>query len=406
MLCEYFMNIELVRDRLIGYQKLFRQELEESETQRIENLISKIDRCTMAIAVFGKVSTGKTSLVNALLGDRLGATGAINGVTQDVITYDWQPTSKKINLQLIDTQGIDEIDGAIRAAIALDAAKQADLILFVIAGAMTRLEQEAIAQLQRCAKPILLVFNKTDLYTDLDRQVIHQSLQSAELQKLISPSEIILTVAEPQPLRVRVQYADHQDRQEIWEKPKPDVQTLKSRILDLLNLEGKSLISVNVLRSLLEIQRAVIARYMQKMAWRSIVAPLFLVQAIALLCSPWQWLDAAIAGSISSILGLSLVNKYPIQKGYIWLLLILGIAVLSGLMGSDRGADWLITAQNLAEILITAIGLSMLAHGILRDIAATTTSGKFSAENSISEIINTTPTNSILRRLDTARSID
>jgi hypothetical protein len=75
-------------------------------------------------------------------------------------------------------------------------------------------------------------------------------------------------------------------------------------------------------------------------------------------------------------------------------------------MGSDRGADWLITAQNLAEILITAIGLSMLAHGILRDIAATTTSGKFSAENSISEIINTTPTNSILRRLDTARSID
>lgn len=183
MLCEYFMNIELVRDRLIGYQKLFRQELEESETQRIENLISKIDRCTMAIAVFGKVSTGKTSLVNALLGDRLGATGAINGVTQDVITYDWQPTSKKINLQLIDTQGIDEIDGAIRAAIALDAAKQADLILFVIAGAMTRLEQEAIAQLQSCAKPILLVFNKTDLYTDLDRQVIHQSLQSAELDR-------------------------------------------------------------------------------------------------------------------------------------------------------------------------------------------------------------------------------
>jgi len=226
------MNIELVRDRLIGYQKLFRQELEESETQRIENLISKIDRCTMAIAVFGKVSTGKTSIVNALLGDRLGATGAINGVNQDVITYDWQPTSKKINLQLIDTQGIDEIDGAIRAAIALEAAKQADLILFVIAGDMTRLEQEAIANLQKFYKPILLIFNKTDLYPECDRLAIHQALQNVEMRKLISPQEIVLTSVEPKPVRVRIQYSDGRDSQEIWEQPKPDVQALKERILE------------------------------------------------------------------------------------------------------------------------------------------------------------------------------
>jgi hypothetical protein len=134
------------------------------------------------------------------------------------------------------------------------------------------------------------------------------------------------------------------------------------------------------------------------------VAPLFMVQAISLLSSPWQWLDAAIAGSISSILGLSLVNKYPIQKGYIWLLLILAIAVLSGLMGSDRGANWQITGKHITEVLITAIGLSILTYGILGDIATSTTSGKFNAQNLILEVINATPTNSILRRLDTAPS--
>ena len=202
------MSIELVRDRLINYQKRFRRELDESENAKIRDLVTKIDNLAIAIAVFGKVSTGKTALVNALLGDRVGVTGAINGVTRDVITYGWQPdplqsadssfphqSSKKINLQLIDTQGIDEIGGTARGESALVAAKQADLILFVIAADMTRLEQEAIAQLRSFSKPILLIFNKTDLYTDLDREVIHQSLANSELQNLISPSEIILTSA-------------------------------------------------------------------------------------------------------------------------------------------------------------------------------------------------------------------
>ena len=245
----------------------------------------------------------------------------------------------------------------------------------------------------------MLIFNKTDLYTDLDREVIHQSLANSELQNLISPSEIILTVAEPKPVRVRLQYAGSSDYQEVWEKPQPDIQALKSRILDLLNLEGKSLISVNVLRSLLEIQETVTSRYVQKIQWRSIVAPLFVMQAIALLSSPWQWLDAVITGSVSSILGLSLIGKYSIQKSHIWILLILAIATLTGLIGSDRGAAWLVEGKHILEILMTAIGLSMLAYGLVRDIAASTASGKLGAKPLISSIVSAAPVNSILHRI-------
>ncbi|MFN5728216.1 MAG: Era-like GTP-binding protein, partial [Pseudanabaena sp.] len=222
-------------------------------------LEEKLDKSAIAIAVFGMVSRGKSSLINALLGQKLSETGATHGTTKDVAVYAWD-AGGKIQLQLIDTQGIDEIGGEIRGELALESAKQADLILFVIAGDMTRLEQEAIAGLQKFYKPILLIFNKTDLYPECDRDAIHSALQNIEVQKLISPQEIVLTSAEPKPFKVKLQFADGQDSREVWEPPKPDVQSLKERILDLLNTEGKELLAVNTLRSLLETQETVTQR--------------------------------------------------------------------------------------------------------------------------------------------------
>ncbi|MEI6064500.1 MAG: Era-like GTP-binding protein, partial [Pseudanabaena sp. ELA748] len=236
-------HLSEVRDRLLNYRNLFNKELIESELLEILALEKKLDKTAIAIAVFGMVSRGKSSLINALLGQKLGETGAIHGTTKDIASYTWD-TGGKIQLCLIDTQGIDEVDGEVRAEIALKASKQADLILFVIAGDMTRLEQEAIAHLQAYYKPILLVFNKTDLYADQDCKAIHQALQNEVVRKLISPQEIILTSASPKPIKVRIQYSDGRGSQEVWEQPKPRIQDLKEKILDLLNTEGKELLGV------------------------------------------------------------------------------------------------------------------------------------------------------------------
>jgi small GTP-binding protein len=271
--------LHLLRDRLTNYRNLFQKELTESELVEILGLEEKLDKSAIAIAVFGMVSRGKSSLINALLGQKLSETGATHGTTKDVAVYAWD-AGGKIQLRLIDTQGIDEIGGEIRGEMALEAAKQADLILFVIAGDMTRLEQEVIASLQKFYKPILLIFNKTDLYPECDRNAIHSALQNIEVQKLISPQEIVLTSAEPKPFKVRLQYSDGRDSLEVWEQPKPHIQSLKERILALLNTEGKELLAVNVLRSLLETQKTVTQRHVQKLqASTAIAALVFIVEA-------------------------------------------------------------------------------------------------------------------------------
>ena len=381
-----------VCDRLTNYRNLFQKELTESELAEILALEEKLDKSAIAIAVFGMVSRGKSSLINALLGQKLSETGATHGTTKDVAVYAWD-AGGKIQLRLIDTQGIDEIGGEIRGELALKSAKQADLILFVIAGDMTRLEQEAITNLQKSYKPILLIFNKTDLYPECDRDAIHQALQNIDMQKLISPQEIVLTSAEPKPFKVRLQYSDGRDSLEVWEQPKPHIQSLKERILDLLNTEGKELLAMNVLRSLLEIQNAVTQRHIQKLqASTTIAALVFISEVIGMLISPLRWVDGLISGIFTGLFVSWAIGKYPSQKKYLWLMVILAIAVFAGGLGLNN------EVAHYIQIVGSGLSLLLLFKNLIVDIDQSQASGKLGAKTLITEIIRDVPEGSILKR--------
>ncbi|MFM7887033.1 MAG: GTPase [Pseudanabaena sp.] len=393
---------DLVNELLVKYRDLFQSELTNREVEEISFLQEKLEQHVVAIAVFGMVSKGKTSLLNALFGLKLGETGAINGVTKGTTIYEWKvpmdnsndrnPHSK-LELQLIDTQGLDEVGGEISGGAALEAAKRADLILFVIAGDMTRLEQESITQLQTFYKPILLIFNKADLYPESDRQAIYQSLQNEEMRKLISPQEIIYTVANPLPVKVRLEYSDGMVSQEIWEKPQPDVYDLKSKILSLLNTEGKALLAVNVLRGLLEIQYIVTQRHLQKVQSSTIVTALiFSIASLGLLISPYLWLDGVISGMSNSLLVLWLMGKYLSQKKYLWLLLIVAIACLSGELGSNS------KVMHYLQILWTGLSISVLYQGIMAELNLSRGYGKLGAKRLMEVIFQSVSHNSILWR--------
>ena len=381
-----------VRDRITSYRNLFKQELTESELAEIFTLEEKLDQSTIAIALFGMVSRGKSSLINALLGQKLSETGATHGTTKDIALYTWD-AGGKIQLRLIDTQGIDEVGGKIRGELALEAAEQADLILFAIAGDLTRVEQEAIANLQKTYKPILLVFNKIDLYPECDRNSIHSALQNVEMRKLISPQEIVLTSASPKPVKVRLQYSDGRDSQEVWEQPQPDVQSLQQRILDLLNTEGKELLAVNVLRSLLEIQNAVTQRHIQKLhASTAIAALVFIVEAIGMLISPSRWVDGLLSGGLSGLFVIWAIGKYPSQKKYLWLIMIFAIAVFAGGLGLNN------EFARYTQIIGSGLSLLFLFKSLITDIGQSRASGKLGAKTLIAKIIRSVPEGSILRR--------
>lgn len=244
---------QTVRLRKRGIEAVELQALLKRDLDQLSQTLDKLNCGLVRIAVFGLVSRGKSAVINALLGQKMLQTGPLHGVTQYPRSVYWSTASGQVQVELIDTPGLDEVGGEERSRIAREVTSQADLILFVIAGDVTRTEYQALRQLQRAGKPLLLVFNKIDLYPDEDCQSIYRKLQALfahqgdHSRPFFSPDDIVLIAAEPAPLEVRVEWADGRVTHE-WESPPPQVDALKQKLLELLNREGRSLLALNALR--------------------------------------------------------------------------------------------------------------------------------------------------------------
>ena len=226
------------------------------DLQALKAASEKLEHKVIRIAAFGLVSRGKSSVVNALFGENVLQTGPLHGVTQWPRSVRWVPPNGKIQVELIDTPGLDEIEGQARADMAKTVANQADLILFIVAGDITRTEYEALIELKQAHKPLLLVFNKIDLYPEQDQAAIYQQLKTLGqeqslsggelLATVLSPHEIVRIAAAPQPLTIRVEWPDGRITEEI-ETPPPQIDELREKILQILNREGRSLLALNAL---------------------------------------------------------------------------------------------------------------------------------------------------------------
>lgn len=224
----------------------------QGDIDTLAHVLAKLEQTSYSIAVFGLVSRGKSALLNALVGDKVLETGPLNGVTRFPRSIPWSLDGTQI--ELIDTPGLDEIDGEVRGKMAAEVVAQADLILFIIAGDITQLEYQALRELRQAHKPLLLVFNKSDLYPEQERQTIYQQLQHLSggtasdelLQRLLSSDEVVMVAADPAPIQVRIEYPDGTTKTE-WEKPAPQIELLQQKITELLAREGRTLLAINAL---------------------------------------------------------------------------------------------------------------------------------------------------------------
>ncbi len=274
----------------------------KNDLDQLSTALDKLNHGVIRIAVFGLVSRGKSAVVNALLGQKMLQTGPLHGVTQWPRSVCWTVpvATGQVSVELIDTPGLDEVEGQERADLARDVAEQVDLILFVIAGDITRTEYQALAALQVARKPIVLVVNKTDLYPNQDRQAIYQKLLSRfsrqedqrQFRPLLSPDEIVMVAAEPSPMEVRVEWPDGRITHE-WEAPPPQIDALKQKLLEILNREGKSLLALNALRQSRETEAAIAQKLLKLHASEAetLIWQFARWKAIAVAANPVAFLD-------------------------------------------------------------------------------------------------------------------
>jgi hypothetical protein len=306
----------------------------EDALQSLNGLLDKLEHSVVHIAVFGLVGRGKSSLLNALLGEEIFTTGPTHGVTQVVEGTRWSVNQETLGaetpdlltvslhsvgnsrIELIDTPGLDEVAGDERAALARRIAEQVDLILFVIAGDITRVEYEALKALREASKPMLLVFNKVDQYPEADRQQIFATLRDHRLQDLISPDEIVMAAAAPLVVRVVPQPNGQMTHQTV--RGQPQVDDLKLKILEVLHREGKALVALNTLMyantvstEILERKRQICDGLANDTIWNAVM-----ITAVAVALNPITIADL-LSGAIidvSLIVALSRLYALPMTQ--------------------------------------------------------------------------------------------
>lgn len=334
------------------------QQAAAEEMTTLTTLEARLAKPVLRMAVFGLVSRGKSAVINALLGEELLPTGPLHGVTRWPRSIYWHPAADTISdreelpqLELIDTPGLDEVEGEARSAMAREVAHQADLILFIVAGDITRSEYQALVALQEAGKPLLLVFNKVDLYPDTDRQAIYDALTelwqastASQSNAALAVDDVVMVAAEPTPLQVRVEWSDGRITRE-WETQPPQMDRLKQALLDIAEQDGKTLIALNALREADSLEA--------DLAKRAIA--LHQEDAEALI---WKFAKyKALTVAMNPVMGLDLLGGFVAD-----LVMIRALAKLYGLPITSHEARelWRAIAKSAGTLLASELGTGLL----------------------------------------------
>ena len=339
----------------------------------VRHMMDKLEHGVIHIAAFGMVSQGKSALLNALLGKEVFETGATHGTTRQEQSAGWTLQRESIGdrevrtvssasrtgptIELIDTPGLNEVDGEERARLAAQFARRADLLLFVVSGDMLRPELEAVAELREAGKPIILVFNKIDLYPDADRDKIHETLRDQRVRELVKPDDVVLAAAKPRPQKVITRQNDG-GVTEHWEQPEPVVTPLKLKILEILEREGQALAALNTMLFVDDLHEQVIARRVElrDQAADTLVWRFTITKACAVACNPIAVADVAggIGTDVAMVFALAKLYGIPMTRVGVGKLLI-EIGKMGGLFtATEVGTHFLI---GMAKSLFAATSL-------------------------------------------------
>ena len=152
----------------------------EKEQRSIDGLLKtssdgKIIREGIETVIVGKPNAGKSSLLNLLVGENKAIVTDIEGTTRDILEE--YITLHGITLKIVDTAGIRETQDVVEkigVSRAREAAKDADLILYVV-DSSTLLDEndEEIIEMLKGRKAIVL-YNKTDLASAVSMEALEE----------------------------------------------------------------------------------------------------------------------------------------------------------------------------------------------------------------------------------------
>ena len=350
----------------------------------VQAMLDKLEHGHLHIAAFGRVSTGKSSLLNALIGEERFTVSPLHGETRTSSMQPWSEVEAG-GVYLIDTPGLDEAGGEEREMLATEVANRADLVIFVLDGDITESERASLRTLLKQGRPVLVALNKKDLYTQADLEALLAAIRS-KTEGLVSAGNVLAVAADPRPQAI-IEIDESGVETETVRSRKPDIEDLKARLWDIFEAEGKTLAALNaslfaadlsdqVGRRILEARREIGDRLVRTYCVAKGIAVAFNPVPVADLFAA-AFIDVGMVVHLSRVYGLplsrreagSLVRVIAAEAaalmGTVWALHFVSSALKVGTLGLSTiltaGAQGAIAYYS--TYLVGRVAAEYLAHG-------------------------------------------
>jgi len=208
----------------------------------VEGMLDKLQHGHLHIAVFGRVSTGKSSLLNALIGEQRFAVSPLHGETKKSSMQQWSEV-EAAGVFLIDTPGLDEAGGEVREELAKEVAHRSDLVIFVLDGDITDSEYSALRTLLKQGRPVVVALNKSDLYTQSEREALLATVREKTVG-LVQTEDVLAVAAHPRAQQV-IEIDDDGNETSSTREREPEIDDLRLRLWEIFENEGKTLAALN-----------------------------------------------------------------------------------------------------------------------------------------------------------------
>ncbi len=179
----------------LGAPKPLADELLELDRRRAAGIVH--------VALFGEISSGKSSLLKALAPESGPAIGVGGGTTRRV-EHATGALPDGRTLQIADMPGVNEASGAGRATLARDEAARAHALVFVADGDLTRSQDADLRALLASGRPLVLALNKSDRYREDERDTLLARLR----QRYPPPQVQVVAISAGRSEPVIREYAD------------------------------------------------------------------------------------------------------------------------------------------------------------------------------------------------------
>ncbi|ANB18370.1 Small GTP-binding protein domain [Dokdonella koreensis DS-123] len=377
---------------------------------RLEAMLAKLERDELHLAVFGRVSVGKSALANALLGEPAFEVGVLHGTTREAGQRPWRDVAGS-GVHLIDTPGIDELDGEAREHLAFEVAGLVDLVVFVVDGDMTQREREAVQLLAATRRPLLLALNKADRYTEAERENVLVRLRE-HVAGLVRAEDVVAVSARPAALRTVHVDADGGEHEQ-WLAQPPDIDALRGRLVAVLAREGKTLAALNASLFAGRLSDAVSGRIAasRRELGGKVIRQYCLAKSVAVALNPIPVADLLAAGALDAALVMHLGRVYglPLTRSEAGGLITTICAQLVALMGAIWGIHLAASAlkglsAGMSTVLTAAAqgalawyATELVGRAAERYLIAGKSWGEHGPKRVVAEIVESLDRDSILR---------